>query len=155
EEEVRYLEEGLELAREIKDQDNEGHILMDLGIASAEQFDLEQAIIYMEAGYAIANAIDNQWLMGLIEARWGVVELLSGQIDVATRRFEAALRWANEASNNKEIIGLAQFGLAQVAFQTNHLNQARKHLEAGKKVLEGSGHVLINELNVWESKNLN
>lgn len=155
EEAVMYLEEGLELAREFKDQAKEGHILMDLGIASAEQFDLEQAIIYMEAGYAIANAIDNQWLMGLIEARWGVVELLSGQIDVATRRFEAALRWANEASNNKEIIGLAQFGLAQVAFQTNHLNQARKHLEAGKKVLEGSGHVLINELNVWESKNLN
>lgn len=149
-----YLDEALVLARQFEDRAKEAHILMDLGVAAAERSDLERAQEHVTAGYAVAEAIDNRWLMGLIEARWGFVEMRAGRLDTAVQRFEEAVRWAGEASNNKEIIGLAQFGLAQVAYQTGHSAQARSHLDIGLAALDGSGLKLTEELKAWRTANL-
>ncbi|MCB0654452.1 MAG: hypothetical protein KDC85_24445 [Saprospiraceae bacterium] len=148
------MEEGLELASEVKDRAKLGHILMDLGIAAAEQSDYKQAIEHMANGYTVANEIDNHWLIGLIEARWGHVELQVGETTNAAIRFDAALVWAEMASNNKEIIGLAQFGLAKAAFKKKDVDLAYSHIEQGIMALEGSGHKLLNTLKAWKSNHL-
>ncbi len=151
---ILYLEEGLELARQFKDRAKEGHILMDLGIAAADQGDFKQASNHMTYAYAVADEIENHWLMGLVEARWGHVELHDGEIKNATERFEAALGWADKASNNKEIIGLAQFGLAKAASKNKNKNRAHDHIERSISVLEGTGHVLLSKVKAWKSRHL-
>ncbi len=149
-----YLDEGLTLARQFEDQAKEGHILMDLGIAAAEQSNILKADTYMASAYEVAQTIDNRWLMGLIEARRGMVDINALRFLEAERRFKSALHWSDESSNNKEVIGLAQFGLAQLAYQADKLNEAHHHVDIGINALEGSGHNLLRELKTWKSEKL-
>ncbi len=149
-----YLEEGLELARHFNDRSKEAHILMDLGNVHTGQSNIIIANDYMSEGYSVAESIDNKWLMGQIKAYWGHTCIESKNYNDAKMHFKVALAWAGKSSTSAETIGLAEFGLAKLAFQLNNITKSRVHIKQGLDALNESGHILTKQLTAWKEKHL-
>ena len=149
-----YLNEGLEYADKFKDRAKKGHILMDLALTAFQMSKIEETHRRMQKAYDVAKAIENHWLMGLIESHWGLIKVTIGRFDEAKKNFINAQIFAHQASNNKEILGLIQLGFAQLALAANDPTLAAHQLKEGMQALEGSGHHLSRKLISWGEANM-
>lgn len=147
-----YLEEGLDLARQLGDRAKESHILKNLAVADANLGDYERAEERFIAADAVAAAIENQWLIANTAAHHGFTAANIGNLSQAETLLHKSLDLTPLIGNEKPIVALAYFGLAQVAWQNGQSDVATTYLDTSLAALTGTGHLLIDEIQAWRDE---
>lgn len=150
---IAYLEEGLALAQQVQDRAKEAYLLMNLGVVAAETGQRDSAESRFAESYQIASDSDNRWLMAYVSAQAGLASVRFGRIESATRQFEQSLSLADSLDNNREVIALNQFGLAQLAHRRGDRADAAARVATCVQVLQGTGHALLEKIETWRAEN--
>lgn len=153
EEATAYLEEGLELARTLGDRSQESHLLMDLGVAAAGLEDEESAMNALGEAHNLAQSIENRWLEAYVGAHWGIAAVHFGRQEKARTLFERSLLLAPDVTPNAVIVGLSNYGLAQIALANGEPRRAARLSLEALDPLQEADHALAREVRAWRADN--
>ncbi|MCO5191547.1 MAG: NB-ARC domain-containing protein, partial [Anaerolineae bacterium] len=152
-ESIIYMEEGLDLARRFGDQAKESNLLKNLGVADAKLGSYERAEERFIAADAIAVALENQWLVATIAVHYGIAAVEVGDLSQATALFSKCLNLTPSINNEKPLVALAYYGLAQIAVQEGREVAAADCVTRSLDALADTNHALISEIHSWREAN--
>jgi tetratricopeptide (TPR) repeat protein len=142
-----YLQEGLEVARQIGHREWTCALLMNLAEIARAQTRYTQAEKYLQEGLSIAQQIGRLRMLLYATYEYGNLSLSRGQIEAAEEKYRAVL--AAIVTGDQDLLGLAQYGLAQVAASRQDTQKARQYGEASVNILVGMGHEKAQEVKRW------
>src|ERR1019366_7829190 len=133
-----YLQEGLELARQIGHPERISDLLLRLGILAAKRNVTEQAEACYQEGLALARQIGLPQLICRLLAARGDLYLQLQQKEAAESAFREMSHLVPEG--NQTLLAFAQYGLARVAAANGQLSEVRTLAESSRAIFEVLGH---------------
>lgn len=122
-----HLEESLEIARELRDNDRIGAVLEFLGMASLGEGDLATARTHLEEALAMARERGDKYRLAATLNGLAQVHRMAGELDRAGPLYEQMLALAREIGD-RELIAIGLLNLAMVAIGRASGEVARKML---------------------------
>jgi tetratricopeptide (TPR) repeat protein/transcriptional regulator with XRE-family HTH domain len=142
-----YSQEGLELARHIGHREWISVLLNNLGLAERKRGNYAQAKTYLQESLALAQEIGVPQMTANILCEYGNLYLDEQDAEAAELSFREMLSMISEG--DRDLIALAQYGLARSAFIQGHINEARRLGEVSLTTLKVIGHRKAIEVNNW------
>jgi tetratricopeptide (TPR) repeat protein/transcriptional regulator with XRE-family HTH domain len=142
-----YFREGLALARQIGHREWKSFLLINLGMAARKQREYERAEVYLHESLALAQSIGNPQIISTALYEYGNLYLDQKQIKKAEASFREMLSSIPEG--DRELLALAQYGLARTDAAQGNIEDARRLGEASLTVLEKIGHRSAQEVREW------
>jgi tetratricopeptide (TPR) repeat protein len=142
-----YLQEALEIARQMEHRNRIGVSLVNLGATAMEQENYAQAEVYLQEALEIARQIGRHWLLcGALHA--------IGDLDLKLRCFDEAFSVFQEimsitSEGNQEYQAVAYYGLARVAQGQGDIHKARELGQESLRLLESIGNRQAPEVKAW------
>ncbi|HET6260735.1 MAG TPA: tetratricopeptide repeat protein, partial [Chloroflexia bacterium] len=135
----RYLQESLELAREVGDPIRAAHAVYVLGILALNSQDLETARARLEEALNLyLNIGGNDQMVAGVRSHLGTLLLIQGDFGQAAAMMEEALALARKLGDGFSISN-ALYSLAQVAQARGDHDSAACRFEEGVTLSEGIG----------------
>lgn len=142
-----YLQEGLEIARRIEHREWISLLLHNLGITARKQKKYPLAEKYSQESLVLAQQIGIPQIICYILNEYGNLHLDQQLPDLAEQDFQEML--ANAPEGGKDIIALAQYGLARVAGINGNTEEARQLGEQSAVTLDNIGHREAQNVERW------
>jgi len=141
------LQEALVLARQIEHKEYMCATLQSLGKLALKGEIFPQAQSYLQGGLALARELEHPVLTCLCLSLQGDLWLKEQQWDRAAATFHD-LR-ATVPEGNREYTAEARYGLARVAWNQGHVEDALQHGEASLTLFKEIGHSKAAEVKQW------
>lgn len=142
-----YLLEGLEIARRLEHREIVGVALAVLGAVEGQRGNDEQAAVYLQESMSLARSLGWIFPLCLTLFTWGELHLRHHQVDEAFNNFMEICHLASDS--HRELLALAAYGLARVAYARQDLSTAREQGEASLALFMSIGHRRIAEVKNW------
>lgn len=142
-----YFLEGLELTRKIEHREWTSLLLHNLGLTARKQVNYPLSEQYSQESLVLARQIGIPQIICHILYEYGNLRLDQHLADLAEKDFSEMLATAPEGG--KDLIALAQYGLARVAGIKGRLEEAREQGEKSVIALENIGHRDAREVRSW------
>lgn len=139
---------SLERARRIHNPMRISSVLQNLGMLEGVRHHFERADRYFQESLDIAIEIEHTWLVSETLCEWGDVYLRRGKIEAARSVFERALKQAQEIEG-PDLIAIAQYGLARVAFFSNDYASALRLGKESLDLLKKIGNKKARDIEQW------
>ncbi len=149
EEAERYFLEGLAEARQSKDMAGCILAFTNLGTNCARRGAWQEAQTNFEEAVMLARDRGDPWLLSNALCCRGEASLTAQQVDAAEEWFQEALAVYQDREPNRELVTLAQFGLAQVAARRGRQEEARQAAEQCLLVLVEMNHRSAQQVQAW------
>jgi tetratricopeptide (TPR) repeat protein/transcriptional regulator with XRE-family HTH domain len=143
-----YAQEGRTLARELGHQERLCSLLLLSGDLVLRQGKREEAEVWLTEGVNLACALLDRWRLSALLSIWGQLELARHDWGAAQRAFEEALKLAGQVES-PERAGAACYGLAQVAAERGHLEEARQQAQESLQIFNQIGYYQAAEVQCW------
>jgi tetratricopeptide (TPR) repeat protein len=134
--ERRFIE-GLAIAREMGHINRVNYFLVNLGEVASRQGRDEDAESYLREALAVSRRVGEAWMVGNTLLAMGQFNVKLSRMDVARPLFLEAYELAREL-NLSEIRAKALFELANIAFLSGNIAQARSYGEETLSVLRST-----------------
>jgi len=142
-----YYEEGLVLAREIEHREWICALLINLGLMTRKQENFTQAEKYFQESLTLAWQVGRPQMTAIVLYEYGILHLNQQQIEAGETSFREMLTIISE--EDRDLLALAQYGLARVAAAQSYFDEARRLGEASVTALEALGHRNAKEVRDW------
>ena len=142
-----YFQEGLALARQIGHREWISVLLTNLGLVTRKQGNHIQAKLYLQEGLTLARQIGIPQITANTLYEYGCLYLDKQQPDAAESAFREMLTIIPEGS--RDLMALAEYGLARVFAAQGNDFEARKLGEASLRALRMMGHRKADEVRAW------
>ena len=133
-----YLEESLELARELGDRGMEGHMLNFLGEVARAEGDYRRAAALYEQGLLLSREVGNDMGAAVAKANLALIAIHEGDYGRATALLREALELVRAVRNPGDV-GQCLDALAGAAAARGHLARAATLQGAAEALLESAG----------------
>jgi tetratricopeptide (TPR) repeat protein len=147
----RYLQEGIELARQAELYDRLSMLLSVFGLSAGFAGDPEQANLYCAEGLELARREGSPYTLGWSLTNWAEVHVKFGQFDAAAAACEETLALSEKANmgTDMQIVAKAQFLLAKILALRGQVAQARELGNKAIAILEQMKHIRLIEVKTW------
>lgn len=142
-----YYEEGLVLARQIEHREWICALLINLGLMTRRQGNFTQAERYFQESLTLAWQVGRPQMTAIVLYEYGILHLNQQQIEAGETSFREMLTIISE--EDRDLLALAQYGLARVAAARGHFDEARRLGEASVTDLEAMGNRNAKEVRDW------
>jgi tetratricopeptide (TPR) repeat protein/transcriptional regulator with XRE-family HTH domain len=142
-----YYPEALDLARKIGNREWISMVLINTGKLAQKQGNYRNAAEYLLEGLKLAREISRPRIICVCLYEYGNLYLQQRQLEDAEASFNEMFALIPEG--DQELLGLAQYGIARVAFARNNVVEAQKLGTASLTVLEAIGHRSAQEVRLW------
>ncbi len=143
-----YLEEARQLSVRTRRRDIEIECWTNLGFAAAQTKDLQTAVFYFQKALSLARTERDVWFLCEVLELYGEYRLTRGQFDPAHDLFSELLDISRQ-SELAAMVGLAQFGLAQVAWGKGNVVEAQRVGKKSQSLLAKIGHYEAERVATW------
>jgi tetratricopeptide (TPR) repeat protein/DNA-binding XRE family transcriptional regulator len=143
----KHFQEGLVLARQLGHREWACALLSNLGLAAGKQGNYSHAQEYFQEGLVLAYQIAIPQLTSNILYAYGNFCLDAHQIETSENIFRQMLSVIPE--ENEDLISLANYGLARIAYIRGNRSDAEKLGKQSVKILEGMGNREAEEVKRW------
>ena len=130
---IYYAKKGIEIARQQKDSNGVGLMLVQMGMIDDNLGEFDQSVIRYNQALEIFKNLDSKKGIGTAMIRIGVVELRNGKYDNAIKNFLSALRIAEESSN-KFIAMEANYSISWAYLDQRNYEMALKYLKIAERI---------------------
>ncbi|MEM7344725.1 MAG: protein kinase, partial [Chloroflexota bacterium] len=147
-----YFQQGLVLARKIKNLQSEGHILNSLGIITALSNLYSQAVVYGRQSVEIAQQISNRAEedRGLNNLGW--IYMMAGHFSMAKTYFEQSLQ-VNQDVADPRAKGFTYRNLATIAYHEDQDDEMQFYVEQGLILARQAGDQRLEMLlQYWQAR---
>jgi tetratricopeptide (TPR) repeat protein/transcriptional regulator with XRE-family HTH domain len=142
-----YYEEGLVLARQIEHREWICALLINLGLMTRRQGNFTQAERCFQESLTLAWQVGRPQMTAIVLYEYGILHLNQQQIEAGETSFREMLTIISE--EDRDLLALAQYGLARVAAAHGYFDEARRLGEASVTALEALGHRNAKEVRDW------
>lgn len=123
-----YLDECLQIARQINDRDLLMRTLLSRGIISAETGENEEALTYLEQSLKIAEELNEPHTVGSTLNSLGAISAAESNYRAARAYYKRSLQVAEESGNTR-LIAIVMGNLGEIEREHGDREQAQNHLE--------------------------
>ena len=142
-----YLQEGLSLARQIGHREWVSALLVNIGFMTRKRGDYAEAAAYIQEALQTARQINRPLVVCTALYEAGKIYLDQNDVQAAERTFEELL--ATAPAGSRDLIALAQYGLATAAARQGRLQEACQLGQTSLATLEAMGHRDTSEVRQW------
>ncbi|MBV9690455.1 MAG: tetratricopeptide repeat protein [Ktedonobacteraceae bacterium] len=142
-----HFQEGLILARQSGHREWTSILLINLGLTARKQGNYVQAELYLQESLTLARQIGRPQITSNVLNEYGNLYLCQQKMEAAETSFHEMVNAIPEGS--RELMALAQYGLARVAAAQGKFQDARKLGEKSVTTLEKIGHRKAQEVRHW------
>ena len=146
-----YLTEALALARHMSYQERISNLLILLGNVLRQRGDFAQASSVITEGLAIARQIGHRWVAAAALIEQGFLLLAQGDLVSASVSFDESHTVATDIQA-QHYIGDSLFGMAQIAYAQNYLEEAESLGKQSLSIFESIGYFKAKEVLTWLRK---
>lgn len=144
-----YLREGVELGRQIKQNNVLPQLLMSLGVTLGVQGDYDQANRYLKESVDLAREQRSQWHLAAALTYWGVLDLKFQKIDAAVEAFQQVLTLDKGSKQDPQFVAESYYGLATIAAARGNLADAYRYGQESLLLFESIKHYMTPEVKRW------
>jgi tetratricopeptide (TPR) repeat protein/DNA-binding XRE family transcriptional regulator len=142
-----YFAEGLALARRIEHREWMSALLTSLGSAAKKQQNYPRAKEYIQESLSLARQLGRPEMISTALYDYGDIYLSQGQLVEAESTFQETL--ATVSKEDQDLLALANYGLARIAYLRGNAADARKLGEQSASILEMMRHHKAGEVKGW------
>jgi tetratricopeptide (TPR) repeat protein len=144
----KHDREGLRYAERAHDKRLQCALHQALGGAEMELKNFEEAEAHLMKSLHLSMEIGHRWYNGVIWKEIGELKLKQQLPNVASSAFQKAVEFAREV-NSSELMGLALYGLAQIAAAQKNYAEARLQGQTSLNVFQSFGYYKEKEVKAW------
>ena len=149
EEAEHYFQEALDEARQASDITLCIVLLTNLGSVHAKKGFLQQAQVAFGESLQLAHELGDPWLLSNTLVCRAEVFLANQQWDDAERGFQEALAVYQDCDQNRELVTISLFGLAQVMAHRGWKEEARQQAEQCLLTFVEMNHYYAQKVQAW------
>lgn len=142
-----YFQEGLIIARQLGHLEWISILLLNLGEVTIHRQDYYQAETYLDETLLLARQIGRPRIIAKALYACGTIYISQKQIEKAEKVFQEMLTISPEG--DQELIALAQYGLARVAYYVNDIQKAVELGKASLASLQKIGNLIFKDVQSW------